>query len=79
FASKNTVGKSLLDALGMGLGFSWGLFLLGSIREFLGAGTILGMQLLPTEYNPLVIMILPAGAFIVLGFLVATMNKVEKG
>jgi electron transport complex protein RnfE len=78
FASKNPVKSSLADALGMGIGFSWGLFTLGSIREFFGAGTILGIKLMPVNYDPLVVMILPAGAFIVLGFLVAVMNSIEK-
>ncbi len=77
FASKHNVSSSLLDALGMGLGFTWGVFVLGSIREIFGAGTLLGFQVLPTSYPPLVIMILPAGAFLVLGFLVAIMNKIE--
>ena len=78
FASKHSVGLSLLDALGMGIGFTWGMFLLGSIRELLGNGTILERQILPSGYNPLIIMILPAGAFLVLGFLVAAMNKIEQ-
>ena len=56
----------------------WFLFTLGSIREFFGAGTILGIKLMPVNYDPLVVMILPAGAFIVLGFLVAVMNSIEK-
>jgi len=78
FASKNSIRSSLRDALGMGIGFTWGLFILGSIREVLGAGTILGMQIMPANYNHLVIMILPAGAFLVLGLLVARMNKMER-
>ena len=78
FASKHTPKESAFDALGMGLGFTWGLFLLGSIRELLGSGTILGFRLMPQSYPNLVIMILPAGAFLVLGFLVAAMNKIEK-
>jgi electron transport complex protein RnfE len=78
FASKHSVFTSLLDALGMGIGFTWGLFLLGSIREIFGAGTILGTQIMPNAYNHLVVMILPAGAFLVLGFLVAAMNKIER-
>ncbi|MCF7907646.1 MAG: electron transport complex subunit E [Candidatus Omnitrophica bacterium] len=78
FASKHSVSSSLFDALGMGLGFTWGVFLLGSIRELFGAGTILGFRLFPLSYNPLIVMILPAGAFLVLGFLVATMNKLEQ-
>lgn len=78
FASKSDIKSSLLDALGMGVGFSWGLFILGSIREILGSGSILGIKVMPANYNPLIIMILPAGAFLVLGFLVALMNKMEE-
>ena len=78
FASKSNIKSSLLDALGMGVGFSWGLFILGSIREILGAGSILGIKIMPANYNPLIVMILPAGAFLVLGFLVAVMNKIEE-
>lgn len=78
FASKHTLKRSLLDALGMGLGFSWGLLLLGAIRELFGTGTILGVTIMPKIYNPLIIMILPAGAFLVLGFLIAIMNKIEQ-
>jgi len=78
FASKHTTSSSLIDALGMGIGFTWGVFLLGSIRELFGAGTILGIVIMPPWYNPLIVMILPAGAFLVLGFLVAIMNKIEK-
>lgn len=78
FASKHSVSSSLVDAFGMGLGFTWGVVLLGSIRELFGAGTIFKIRLLPISYNPLIIMILPAGAFLVLGFLVAAMNKLEQ-
>jgi len=78
FASKHRLSASLLDALGMGIGFCWGLFLLGSIREILGEGAILGLKLMPAVYTHLIVMILPAGAFLVLGFLVAVMNKIEK-
>ncbi len=78
FVSKHSLSASLKDALGMGIGFTWGLFLLGSIRELFGEGTILGFKILSSNYNPLIVMILPAGAFIVLGFLVAIMNSLEK-
>jgi Na+-translocating ferredoxin:NAD+ oxidoreductase subunit E len=78
FASKHSLRNSLADALGMGIGFTWGVFLLGSIRELLGNGTIFDFRLLPQSYDPLIIMILPAGAFLVLGFLVAMMNKIEE-
>jgi len=78
FASKHTLSSSLLDALGMSFGFTWGLFLLASIRELLGAGTIFDYPILTKGYDPLVIMILPAGAFLVLGILVASMNRIEQ-
>jgi electron transport complex protein RnfE len=78
FASRHDIRASLLDALGMGLGFIWGLLILGSIREILGAGTILGFKVLAPGYNPMIVMILPAGAFLVLGGLVAIMNRLEK-
>ncbi|MDD3297150.1 MAG: electron transport complex subunit E [Candidatus Omnitrophica bacterium] len=78
FASKNGVAVSLLDALGMGLGFTWGLFVLGSVREFFGTGSILSIRIMPAGYDPLVAMILPAGAFLVLGLLVALMNRIEE-
>lgn len=78
FASKHSLSYSLADALGMGLGFTWAMVLLGSIREFFGAGTILGFRLLPLSYDPLIVMILPAGAFLALGFLIAAMNKIEQ-
>jgi len=78
FASRNSVILSFFDALGMGLGFLWGLFVLGSIREILGKGTILGLKILPNFYTPMVIMVLPAGAFLVLGILAGIMNRLEK-
>lgn len=78
FASKNRVSASLVDALSMGIGFTWGLFLLGSLREVFGEGSVLGFKIMPAAYNPLIVMILPAGAFLVLGFLTALMNKIEK-
>lgn len=78
FASKNNLKKSTIDALGMSAGFTWGLFVLGSIRELFGSGMILGFTILGKNYNPLIVMILPAGAFIVLGLLVAGMNRLEQ-
>ncbi len=77
FASKNGVGDSLLDGLGMGLGFTMSLFILGSVREFFGNGSILGFSLLPASYQPAIIMILPPGAFLALGLLLAIYNKVK--
>ncbi|RKY45331.1 MAG: electron transport complex subunit RsxE [Candidatus Omnitrophota bacterium] len=78
FASKNKLSLALLDALGMGVGFFWGLVTLASVREILGQGTILGYRILPPSFNPLVVMILPPGAFLVLGSLVAIMNRLER-
>jgi electron transport complex protein RnfE len=77
FAGRNTVGRSVLDALGMGLGFTWALGLLGSIRELLGAGSIFGLPVLGSHYVPAVVMILPPGAFIVLGLLMGAVNKIS--
>jgi len=78
FASKNNVFLSILDALGMGLGFTLALVILGTIREVLGAGQILGMQVLPHSYKPMLIAILAPGAFFVMGFLKALLNMKKK-
>jgi electron transport complex protein RnfE len=67
FASKNTVGKSLLDALGMGVGFTFAVLCLGVVREMLGNGTFAGISVLGPQFEPWIIMILPGGAFFVLG------------
>ncbi|KAA3612029.1 MAG: electron transport complex subunit E [Calditrichaeota bacterium] len=67
FASKSTIGKSILDALGQGAGFTIAVLALGIVREVLGNGTFLGFSLFGENFQPLVIMILPGGAFFVLG------------
>ena len=67
FASKNGVGKSILDALGMGIGFTFACFCLGLVREIFGSGTIAGIPVFGSSYEPWSIMILPGGAFFVLG------------
>lgn len=77
FASKNNVLLSALDGLGMGLGFTLSLIVLGSIRELLGNGTIFNVVIFGKSYVPLLLMILPPGAFIVLGVLLGLMNQVE--
>ncbi len=77
FASKNGTIKSVFDGLGMGLGFTLGLFILGSVRELFGAGSILGFSIFGSSYPPILLMILPPGAFITLGLLLAGMNKLE--
>ena len=77
FAAKNTALPSLFDGLGMGLGFTWALTLLGAVRELLGTGTVFGFTLLPSATNMLVFVLAP-GAFIVLGYLIAIVNKIKK-
>lgn len=74
FASKNGVIKSALDGIGMGVGFTFALCILGAIREILGNGTFLGIQLFGEGFQPATIMILPPGAFIVLGCVLAVIN-----
>jgi electron transport complex protein RnfE len=67
FASKNTVPQAILDALGMGLGFTFALTCLGSVRELLGNGTFLGFPVFGDAFEPWIIMILPGGGFFTLG------------
>ena len=86
YASKNPVLPSIFDGIGMGLGFTFGLTCIAIVREFIGTGAIFGVQILPLAdaaagkggYVPLTTLILPAGAFLVLAFLVAGMNKLKK-
>jgi electron transport complex protein RnfE len=66
FASRNTVGLSLLDGLGMGVGFTFGLLCLGAVREVLGFGSLFGVALFPDSFQPWVVMILPSGGFFTL-------------
>ncbi|KUG26479.1 electron transport complex protein rnfe [hydrocarbon metagenome] len=75
FSSKNSVGRSLLDSLGMGTGFLIALFVLGGLREIFGTGTLLGYQVMPDFYEPWLVMILPAGAFLTLGLLFGAANS----
>ncbi len=77
FASKNNPILSGVDALGMGLGFTLALTILGSIREILGAGELFGMTVLPESYPGTILFLLPPGAFITLGFLMAIINFVR--
>ena len=69
FGSRHTVGIALLDGIGMGLGFTLALFLMGSVREILGSGSWLGIQLFGPQFEPWVIMVLPPGGFLTLGFM----------
>ena len=75
FASKNGIAASVLDGLVMGLGFTFALTLLGSAREMLGAGSIFGFKFIPETADGMLLFIMPPGAFIVLGFLIAIVNK----
>lgn len=78
FASKNPVLPSVLDGLGMGIGFTATLTLMGAIREILGAGSILGITLTAEFIDPMVIFLLPPGGFFVFGILVAASNALAK-
>ena len=76
FAAKNNPFASLLDGLGIGLGFTFALTLLGAIREFLGAGTLFSYQIYPENYGMLLFVLAPGG-FIALGYLMAIINKLK--
>ena len=77
FASKNGVVPSFFDGVGMGLGFTIALTVLGAVREILGTGKIFGMEVWPEDYGMLMFVLAP-GAFIVLGYLIAIVNKLKK-
>lgn len=77
FASKRPVIDAAVDGIGMGLGFTLALFVLGAVREIFGSGELLGVSLFGAGYQPVLLMILPPGAFISLGLLLALMNKFE--
>ena len=74
FASKNPVLYSVADGLGMAIGFTFSLIILASIREVLGNGTWWGMKILPDTFEPAIVMILPPGAFVTLGYLLGGLN-----
>jgi len=77
FASKNSLGRSIIDALGMGIGFTVVLSFLGIVREILGDGKLLGHYLFGPEFEPVLLMILPPGAFILIGLILGTINWIE--
>lgn len=77
FAAKNGAVPSFFDGLGMGLGFSIALTILGAVREFLGTGKIFNLAIMPEDYGMLVFVLAP-GAFIALGYLIAIVNKLKK-
>ncbi|MFO7656866.1 MAG: electron transport complex subunit E [Bacteroidales bacterium] len=76
FASKNSVFASLIDGLGMGLGFAFALFMLGSVRELLGNGSILGFKFI--KGDGMLMFVSPPGAFLALGFLIMLMRKLNQ-
>lgn len=77
FACKNTIADSALDGIGIGLGFTIGLTSLGIIRELLGNGTVFSLRLIPEDFG-MIIFILPPGAFLTLGFLIALIHRIKK-
>lgn len=78
YASFNPVIPSFFDGVGMGLGFTIGLASIGIVRELIGAGTIFGVQVMPSFYQPITIFILAPGAFLVLSLLTAAQNRVKR-
>ncbi len=74
FASKNNLGRSVLDALGMGAGFTFALFCLGAVRELLGNGSFFGAAIFPAGFQPWIVMILPAGGFFTLALWLLIFN-----
>lgn len=78
FAQKNNVLPALLDGLGMGLGFTLAITLMGAIREILGNGSVFDIRLVSQEARTILIFILPPGAFITYGYLIAIMNSIKR-
>lgn len=78
FASKNGVGYSLLDGIGMGVGFTVALVILGGVREILGSGSLAGLPVAPEGFRPVLLFILPPGGFIAYGLLLAGFNLIER-
>lgn len=77
FAMKNSVGKSFLDGLGMGVGFCGAMVLIGAIRELFGTGGLLGHPIFGTWYDPPLFWIMPSGAFILIGFMIGFFNMLS--
>ncbi len=78
FASKNTLFSSLIDGIVMGLGFTFALTFLGAFREMLGAGSLFGFKFVSEDASTILLFILPPGAFIALGFLIALVNRLTR-
>lgn len=77
FASRNKLGRSILDALGMGVGFTFALFCLGAVRELLGNGSLFGAAVFPEGFQPWIVMILPAGGFFTLALWLLIFNAAK--
>lgn len=77
FASKSTVWQSFLDAVGMGIGFTWALTLLGAVREILGNGSLFGWSFIAEDAHPLLLFIMPPGAFLALAGIIIVVNKLK--
>ena len=78
FARKNTIGRSVIDALGMGIGFTLSLTVLGIIRELFGAGSFFNIQIMGTAFEPIAVLATPPGAFITLGIMLGLVNYMFK-
>lgn len=74
FASKNGIFDSVIDGLGMGIGYTFAIVVLSAIRELIGNGTLLGIQIMGESYEPMMMMVQPPGAFIALGLLIGLVN-----
>ena len=77
FASRNGVGYAILDAIGMGIGFTAGLTVIAAFRELLGEGKLMGFPIMGSSFEPVIIMILAPGAFITMGLLLALSNYID--
>ena len=77
FASKNKALPSVIDGLSMGLGFTFALFLVATVREIIGNGSFLGISLFGKGYTPALLFVMPAGAFLTLGFVIAAVQKIS--
>ena len=78
FAQKNSIMNSLLDGIGMGIGFTLALTIMGSIREILGSGSVFDIRLLNENAKTMLLFVLPPGAFLTYGYLIAIANKLKK-
>lgn len=78
FASKNSVGKSFMDGLGVGLGFTFALIILSTVREIIGSGTFMGISLFGKGFQPAAMAVLPPGGFIILGVILGIINIIKR-